>query len=90
MLNARICKDPKSKKVRYLQDEDVSTYLKEIQEARFGSTSLSHHCHCSAEVVHVLTVSIQHHGLGKLLRNRLFFQDYKQDDGLAIECQVVM
>lgn len=45
--------------------------LKEFQEARFRSTGLSHHCHCSAEVVHILTVGIQHHGLWKLLRNTL-------------------
>lgn len=44
--------------------------LKEFQEAGFGSTSFSHHGHCSAEVVHILTVGIQHHGLWKLLRKR--------------------
>lgn len=70
-------------------DEHISSYLKEFQEARLGSTSLSHHCHCTAEVVHILTVSIQHHGLWKLSRNSFFFQD-KQDDGLVVECQAVM
>lgn len=44
--------------------------LKEFQEAGFGSTSFSHHGHCSAEVVDILTVGIQHHGLWKLLRKR--------------------
>lgn len=47
----------------------VLSNLEEFQEARFGGTRLPHHCHCSAEVVHILAVGIQHHGLWKLLRN---------------------
>lgn len=37
--------------------------LEEFQEARFGGARLPYHCHCRAEVVHILTVGIQHHGL---------------------------
>lgn len=44
--------------------------LEKFQEARFGGTRLSHHCHCSAEVVHILAVGVQHHGLGELLREQ--------------------
>jgi len=43
--------------------------LEEFQEAGFGGARLPHHGHRSAEVVHVLTVGIQHHGLRELLRN---------------------
>lgn len=60
------------------------TYLQEIQEARFGSTGLSHHCHCSAEVVHILTVSVQHHGLGKLLRNSVLFCFFRIIDNMMV------
>ncbi len=39
------------------------THLEELQETRFGGACLPYHCHCSAEVVHILTVGIQHHRL---------------------------
>ena len=45
------------------QQSAILSYLEEFQEARFGGARLPYHCHCCAEVVHILTVGIQHHGL---------------------------
>lgn len=42
------------------------TDLEEVQEAGFGGTRLPDHRHGRAEVVHKLTVGVQHHGLGEL------------------------
>lgn len=58
------------------QQSAVLSYLEEFQEARFGGARLPYYCHCCAEVVHILTVGIQHHGLRKLLRDRHIFNTF--------------
>ena len=41
--------------------------LEEVQEAGLCGARLPHHGHGCAEVVDVLAVGVQHHGLGKLV-----------------------
>lgn len=40
--------------------------LEEFQECWFGGARLPHDCHRSAEVIHILAIGVQHHGLGEL------------------------
>lgn len=55
--------DPYVRTILMAQQSAVLSYLEEFQEARFGGARLPYYCHCCAEVVHILTVGIQHHGL---------------------------
>lgn len=41
-------------------------HLEEVQEGWLGHAGLLDESHGVGEVVHVVTVDIQHHGLGKL------------------------
>lgn len=46
------------------------SHLEEVKETGFSGTCLPHHSHRQAEVIHIFTVSVQHHGLGKLQKSQ--------------------
>lgn len=42
------------------------SHLKELQKGRFGHAGLLDESHGIGEVVHIVAVHVQHHGLGEL------------------------
>lgn len=48
----------------------LEAHLQEFQKRRFGHARLFNESHGIGEVVHVIAVNIQHHGLGKLWKQK--------------------
>ena len=48
------------------QSNPPSTHLQELQKSRLGHACFFNERHGIGEIVHIITVDIEHHGLGKL------------------------
>lgn len=48
----------------------TQTHLEELQEGRLGHAGFLYEGHGVGEVVHIVAVDVQHHGLGELRRQR--------------------